>query len=48
VPGVFFCNRKVTIPAEGVRSLQIAPTVLQLLGVPIPKEMDIPPLAMGK
>jgi len=44
VAGVFFSNRKVKIPAEGVRSLQIAPTALTLLGVPVPPEMDLPPL----
>jgi predicted AlkP superfamily phosphohydrolase/phosphomutase len=48
VPGVFFCNRKVAIPEDGVRALQIAPTVLELLGVPIPAEMDLPPLEIGK
>ena len=48
VPGVFFSNRKVAIPEGGVRALQIAPTVLQLLGVPIPAEMDLPPLEMGR
>jgi predicted AlkP superfamily phosphohydrolase/phosphomutase len=48
VPGVFFCNRKVAIPEDGVRALQIAPTVLKLLGVPIPAEMDLPPLEMTK
>jgi hypothetical protein len=45
VPGVFFSNKKVAIPPEGVRSMQIAPTALKLLGVPIPPEMDLPPLA---
>mgnify|MGYP002813725416 CR=1 FL=1 len=40
-------GEKVTIPAEGVRSLQIAPTVLKLLGVPVPAEMDLPPLEMA-
>jgi predicted AlkP superfamily phosphohydrolase/phosphomutase len=44
VPGVFFCNRKVVIPEEGVRALQIAPTALELLGVAVPAEMDLPPL----
>jgi len=48
VPGVFFCNRKVAIPEGGVRSLQIAPTALKLLGVPIPAEMDLAPLEMAK
>ena len=44
VQGVFFSNRKVAIPAEGVRSMQIAPTVLSLLGVAVPAEMDLEPL----
>jgi predicted AlkP superfamily phosphohydrolase/phosphomutase len=44
VRGVFFSNKKVTLPPEGVRALQIAPTALALLGVPIPPEMDLPPL----
>ena len=44
VAGVFFSNRKVRVPAEGVRALQIAPTALTLLGVPVPPEMDLPPL----
>lgn len=44
VRGVFFSNRKVTLPPEGVRALQIAPTALSLLGVPVPAEMDLPPL----
>jgi predicted AlkP superfamily phosphohydrolase/phosphomutase len=46
IQGVFFSNKKVTIPPEGVRALQIAPTALELLGVPIPPEMDLPPLAL--
>ncbi len=44
VLGVFFSNRKVVVPPEGVRALQIAPTALRLLGVPVPAEMDLPPL----
>jgi len=44
VAGVFFSNRKVKIPPEGVRALQIAPTALTLLGVTVPPEMDLPPL----
>jgi len=47
VPGVFFCNKKVALPEDGVRSLQIAPTVLKLLGVPIPAEMDLAPLEIA-
>jgi len=46
VRGVFLSNRKVSIPPEGVRALQIAPTALELLGVPIPTEMDLPPLSV--
>ena len=41
VAGVFFSNRKVDIPEEGVRALQVAPTVLDLVGVPRPPEMDL-------
>ncbi len=48
VPGVFFCNRKVALPKEGVRALQIAPTVLRLLGVPVPDVMDLPPLELAQ
>ena len=38
VPGVLFCNRKIT--TEQVRLLDIAPTVLDLFGVPKPDYMD--------
>jgi predicted AlkP superfamily phosphohydrolase/phosphomutase len=48
VRGVFFSNRKVTLPKEGVRALQIAPTALSLLGVPVPPEMDLPPLEVAR
>ncbi|NOT30173.1 MAG: hypothetical protein HOP15_06980, partial [Planctomycetes bacterium] len=48
VRGVFFSNKKVTIPPEGVRALQIAPTALALLGVPVPAEMDLPPLEIAR
>jgi hypothetical protein len=44
VRGIFFCNRKVQIPKEGVNLLHIAPTVLSTLGVPPPPEYDVPPL----
>jgi predicted AlkP superfamily phosphohydrolase/phosphomutase len=46
VLGVFFSNRKVKLPEEGVRALQIAPTALALLGVPVPPEMDLEPLVL--
>jgi predicted AlkP superfamily phosphohydrolase/phosphomutase len=48
VRGVFFSNKKVTLPPEGVRALQIAPTVLALLGAPIPPEMDLAPLQVAR
>lgn len=48
VRGVFFSNKKVTIPPEGVRALQIAPSALALLGVPLPAEMDLPPLEIAR
>ena len=44
VAGVFLSNRRVEVPPEGARALQIAPTVLALLGVPKPPEMDLEPL----
>lgn len=40
VKGVFACNRKVKLPANGVHLLDIAPTVLTLVGVPVPAEYD--------
>jgi len=48
VPGIFFCNRKVAIPPEGVDLLNIAPTVLALLGVPVPPEYDRPALQIAR
>jgi predicted AlkP superfamily phosphohydrolase/phosphomutase len=46
VRGVFLSNRKVNLPPEGVRALQIAPTALDLLGVPVPPVMDLAPLVI--
>jgi len=46
VAGVFLSNRRVDLPEGGPRLLQIAPTVLDLLGVPVPPEMDLGPLAV--
>jgi len=48
VRGVFFSNKKVTVPSEGVRALQIAPTALSLLGVTPPPEMDLPALEVAR
>jgi predicted AlkP superfamily phosphohydrolase/phosphomutase len=44
VPGIFFCNRRVEIPAGGVNLLDIAPTALSVVGVAVPKEYDRPAL----
>lgn len=38
VPGVLFCNRE--LPGPSPRLLDIAPTVLEMFGVPIPDHMD--------
>jgi predicted AlkP superfamily phosphohydrolase/phosphomutase len=40
--GVLFSNRKVAAPAPNI--VDIAPTVLQLLGVPLPADLDGRPL----
>ncbi|MBI5363140.1 MAG: alkaline phosphatase family protein [Planctomycetes bacterium] len=44
VSGVFLCNRKVDLPKDGVSLLDVAPTVLGLVGVPVPAEYDRPAL----
>ena len=44
VRGLFFCNRKVNLPEGGPNLLHIAPTALNVLGVPVPPEMDLAPL----
>ena len=38
VPGIYLCNRAVT--RDDLRIEDIAPTVLRLFGVPIPRQMD--------
>ncbi len=38
VPGVFFCNRKISHPAP--RLMDLGPTILELFGVPVPGYMD--------
>ncbi|MGE3888784.1 MAG: alkaline phosphatase family protein [Vicinamibacterales bacterium] len=43
VPGVFFCNRKIT--AEEPALVDIAPTALKLFGIEPPAHMDGRPLA---
>ncbi len=44
VTGIFFSNRPVVVPEDGVSVMDLAPTILDLLGVPIPEEMDRPAL----
>jgi predicted AlkP superfamily phosphohydrolase/phosphomutase len=44
VTGIFFSNKKVSVPDGGVSVLHIAPTVLDALGVPIPDALDLGPL----
>ena len=46
VAGVFFSNRKVSVPEDGLSALHIAPTALDLMGVAVPAEMDKGPLAL--
>ena len=45
VPGVLFCNRK--IDSEGLRLMDVGPTVLDLFGVDVPKHMDGKPFAVA-
>jgi len=45
VQGIFFSNRRFELPQEGPDLLHVAPTVLRLVGVPIPAEFDRAPLA---
>ncbi|MBI1348881.1 nucleotide pyrophosphatase [bacterium] len=45
VPGVLFCNR--LIPEEQPRLIDMAPTILTLLGAPVPEYMDGRALAVG-
>ncbi len=45
VRGIFFCNKKVAIPAEGgVHLTHLAPTALKLMGVEVPSAYDRAPL----
>jgi predicted AlkP superfamily phosphohydrolase/phosphomutase len=46
VPGMLFCNRP--IDRESLNIVDIAPTVLDLFGVPIPDHMDGNPMMTGK
>jgi predicted AlkP superfamily phosphohydrolase/phosphomutase len=44
VQGIFFSNRPVELPADGVSVLHLAPTVLETAGVAIPAAYDKPAL----
>ena len=44
VRGMFFANMPLAVPPDGADLRQVAPTVLALLGVPVPPEYDLPPL----
>ncbi len=39
VPGMFFCNRKLDV-GKGIGLIDIAPTILDWFGVPVPGHMD--------
>ena len=45
VPGVLFCNRQIA--AENPGLMDIAPTVLEMFGITVPKYMDGEPLAVA-
>ena len=46
VPGVLFCNHAIS--SESPRLLDLAPTVLDLFGCPIPEYMYGKPLVVGE
>ncbi|MFT5052607.1 MAG: putative AlkP superfamily phosphohydrolase/phosphomutase [Chlamydiales bacterium] len=46
VTGIFFCNRPVELPADGVSVMHLAPTVLDLMGVDIPADYEMPALTL--
>ncbi len=46
VPGMFFSNRPIDTPNPSITD--IAPTVLDLFGVPVPPHMDGKPIMTGK
>ena len=50
VPGLLVSNRRLRAAAAGGRApglLDVAPTVLSLLGVPVPAELEGRPLLEG-
>ncbi|HTF91313.1 MAG TPA: alkaline phosphatase family protein [Planctomycetota bacterium] len=48
VQGIFFSNRKLAGQPDGINLLQIAPTVLKLLGVAAPAEYDMPAIELAR
>ncbi len=46
VPGMLFCNRPIDVERPNI--VDIAPTVLDLFGVPVPAHMDGKPMMSGK
>lgn len=44
VTGIFFSRKPIVMPEDGVHVMHFAPTVLSLLGLPVPAEMDLAPL----
>lgn len=44
VSGIFFSNRPMPAPADGYSVFHIAPTVLSLLGAPLPEHLELAPL----
>ncbi len=46
VPGMLFCNRPIDVDQPNI--VDIAPTVLDLFGVPVPAHMDGKPIMSGK
>jgi bisphosphoglycerate-independent phosphoglycerate mutase (AlkP superfamily) len=48
VPGVLFCNRKFTVPDGRTPHIaDLAPTLLEQFGVPVPAHMDGRPLVIA-
>ncbi len=48
VTGIFFSNKKIEVPADGVSVMHIAPTVLDRLNVPVPGVMKKGALSLSK
>ena len=46
VPGMLFCNRPIDMERPSI--MDVAPTVLNLFGVPIPSHMDGKPIMTGR